>query len=154
MRGWRFGAISLLNACTTNTSMHLPVQCYMMGIYSGCLSTWEKPIGEMEGLFHEVKIIHTTIGQKKKGKRISHFSMAKRPPLDGTRTRGIGLKVVAFLTIKRYISKQCIFCLPNASESVKHKFWDCIQARRAWRWAMFIMHELCGVKTGNYDSFH
>jgi hypothetical protein len=27
------------------------------------------------------------------------------------------------------ISKQCPFCLPNTSESVKHKFWDCIQVR-------------------------
>jgi hypothetical protein len=41
----------------------------MMGIYSGCLSIWENPIGEMEGLFHEVKIIHTTIGQKKEGEK-------------------------------------------------------------------------------------
>ena len=39
------------------------------------------------------------------------------------------------------ISKRCVFCLPNTSESVKHKFWDCIQARRAWRWATYIMHE-------------
>jgi hypothetical protein len=52
------------------------------------------------------------------------------------------------------ISKQCIFCLPNTSELVKHKFWDCIQAQRAWRWATFIMHELCGVRIGNYDNFH
>ena len=52
------------------------------------------------------------------------------------------------------ISKQCIFCLPNTSESVKHKFWDCIQARRAWRWATFIMHELCGVRYGHLDSFN
>ena len=52
------------------------------------------------------------------------------------------------------ISKQCIFCLPNTSETDKHKFWDCIQARRAWRWATFIMHELCGVRSGNYDNFH
>ena len=52
------------------------------------------------------------------------------------------------------ISKQCIFCLPNTSESVKHKIWDCIQALRAWRWATFIMHKLCGVGVGNYDSFH
>jgi hypothetical protein len=44
--------------------------------------------------------------------------------------------------------------MPNTSESVKHKFWDCIQARRAWRWATFIMHELCGVRTGNYDCFN
>jgi hypothetical protein len=52
------------------------------------------------------------------------------------------------------ISKQCIFCLPNTSESVKHKFWDCIQARRTWRWATYIMHELCGVRTGHLDSFN
>lgn len=30
------------------------------------------------------------------------------------------------------ISKQCGFCLANTSESGKHKFWDCIQARRVW----------------------
>ena len=52
------------------------------------------------------------------------------------------------------ISKQCVICLPNMTESVKHKFWDCVQARRAWRWAMFIMHKLCGVKPGNYDCFN
>ena len=46
------------------------------------------------------------------------------------------------------ISKQCIVCLPNTSESVKHKFWYCIQARRAWRWATYIMQELCGVRSG------
>ena len=40
------------------------------------------------------------------------------------------------------------------SKLVKDKFWDCIQARRAWRGATFIMHELCGVKPNNYDSFH
>jgi hypothetical protein len=37
---------------------------------------------------------------------------------------------------------------------VKHNLWECIRARRAWRWAMFIMHELCGVRSGNYDSFN
>ena len=52
------------------------------------------------------------------------------------------------------ISKQCVFCLPNTSESVKHKFWDCIQARHAWRWATYIMHELCEVRSGNYDCFN
>lgn len=48
-------------------SMPLQVQCYTMGTHSRCLSLWEKPIGEMEGLFHEVKFIHTTRGQKKEG---------------------------------------------------------------------------------------
>ena len=52
------------------------------------------------------------------------------------------------------ISKQRVFCMPNTSELVKHKFWDCIQARRAWRWVTFIMHKLCGVRTGNYDCFN
>ena len=44
--------------------------------------------------------------------------------------------------------------MSNTSEWIKHKFWDCIQARRAWRWTTFIMHELCGVNTGNYNSFN
>ena len=35
-------------------------------------------------------------------------------------------------------------CIPN----------KITQARRAWRWAMFIMHKLCGVRTGNYDCFN
>ena len=33
-----------------------------------------------------------------------------------------------------------------------HKFRESIQARRAWRWATFIMHELCVVRMDNYDS--
>jgi hypothetical protein len=41
------------------------VQCYTVGTHSRCLNTWEKPIGDMEGLFHKVKIIHTTRGKNK-----------------------------------------------------------------------------------------
>ena len=52
------------------------------------------------------------------------------------------------------IFKYCVFCNPNMSVSVKHTFWDCIQAWRAWWWAILIMHDLCGVRTGNHDSFH
>ena len=37
---------------------------------------------------------------------------------------------------------------------MKHKFWDCIQAMRAWRWATFIMQKLCGVRSGNLDCFN
>jgi hypothetical protein len=47
-----------------------------------------------------------------------------------------------------------IVILPNTSELVKHKTWDCIQARRAWKWATYIMHKLCGVRTGNYNNFN
>ena len=66
-------------------------------------------------------------------------------------------KVVAINEWRAYIalvsiSKQCVFCLLNTNESIKHKFWGCIQPRRAWRWAMFTMHELCGVRIGNHDS--
>ena len=52
------------------------------------------------------------------------------------------------------LRRQCVFCLPNTSELVKHKIWDCIQANRAWRWATFIMHKCCGIRTSNYDSFN
>ena len=52
------------------------------------------------------------------------------------------------------ILKQCIFFLPNTSELVKHNFWDCIQAKRTWRWATYIMHELCGVRSDNYNCFN
>lgn len=53
-----------------------------------------------------------------------------------------------------YLQTMCFFASPNTSESIKHKLWDCMQARRAWRRVMFIVHELCRVRTGNYDSFH
>ncbi len=52
------------------------------------------------------------------------------------------------------ISKQCIFCLPNTSESVKYNFYDCIQARWAWHWTTYIMHKLYGVRSGNYNTFN
>lgn len=51
------------------------------------------------------------------------------------------------------ISKQCFHGLPNTRKLVKHKFFKSIQARRAWPWATFIMHKLCGVRIGNYDIF-
>lgn len=44
--------------------------------------------------------------------------------------------------------------LPNMSELVKHKFWDCIQARRAWKWTTFNMHELCEVRSENYNTLN
>lgn len=43
----------------------LPIQCFTVGTQSRCLSEWENPNGDMVGLFHEVKIIHTTKGGKK-----------------------------------------------------------------------------------------
>lgn len=42
------------------------------------------------------------------------------------------------------IFKQCPFCLPNTSESIKLKIWHCSQTRRARRSVTIIMHELCG----------
>ena len=208
-----------------NLVMPPPVQCFTVGMHSRCLRVWEKPEGELRGLFHKVKIIHTQRGPKREGEnkeQISFFygksaalewdpdrwrwsdggrflvyttkdgreAISKRNP-DTTRAAhkwqgylpgnykfywsqvwdplqagkeaafiwSIWHKAVAVNEWRARIapvsiSKQCPFCLPNTSESVKHKFWDCIQARRAWRWTTFIMHELCGVRTGNYDSFN
>ena len=44
--------------------------------------------------------------------------------------------------------------VPNTGELVKHKFWDCIQAIRSWRWATLIIYKLCGVRIGKYDILH
>ena len=137
----------------------LPAQYFTVGIYSRCLNEWEKPSGTLEGCFQEVKIIHTTRGPKevKEVDTPSPSSIVKRSYLDGTRIGAVGGRFTILWRASiapASISKQCPFCMPNTSESVKHKFWDCIQTRRAWRWAIFIIHELCGVNTGNYDSFN
>jgi hypothetical protein len=205
-------------------TLPFPVQCYTVGTYSRCLREWEQPLGEMEGFFHKVKIIHTNRGPKKEGEKepiIFFYGKLATLGWDPDRWRWIDGGYFLDYTIKagreaisnrnpgstrardkwqgylpsnyRFfwsqvwdplrsgkeaafmwsiwhkavavnewrariapasISRQCVFCLPNTSESVKHKFWDCIQARRAWRWATFIMHELCGVRSGNYDTFN
>ena len=58
-----------------NMTLPLPVTCYTVGIHSRCLREWEKPLDEIDGFFHEVKVISTTRGQKKKrrGKIRNHF---------------------------------------------------------------------------------
>ena len=53
-----------------------------------------------------------------------------------------------------YLQTIQFFCPPNTSKSIKHKIEDCIQARHVWRWATFIMHEFCGLRTGNDDSLN
>ena len=45
------------------------MQCYTVGTHSRCLRVWERPLGEIEGYFHKVKIIHTNRGPKKEGER-------------------------------------------------------------------------------------
>ena len=49
---------------------------------------------------------------------------------------------------KSSLCHNCAISMPQL------QFWDCIQARTAWRWAAFIMHEFCEVRINNYDSFH
>ena len=44
-----------------------PVQCLIVGTHSCCLREWEHPLGEMEGFFYKVKIIHTNRGPKNDG---------------------------------------------------------------------------------------
>ena len=207
-----------------NATLPFPTQCYTVGTHSRCLRIWERPLGQVEGYFHKVKVIHTYRRLKKEGEREQiiffygnlatlgwdldrwrwidggHFldyttkdgrdsiinrnpntthaaekwqgylpgnyrfywSQVWNPLRSGKEAAfiwSIWHKAVAVNEWRARIapasiSKQFVFCLPNISESVKHKFWDCIQARRAWRWVTFIMHELCGVKTGNYDCFN
>ena len=207
-------------------TLPIPSKCFTVGTYSRCLREWEHPEGEIEGHFHEVKIIYTNRGVKKEGEeereeviffygkvatlswdpdrwrwgdggRFLDYTTKKGGDILTSRSQGSSRvadkwqgylpgnyrfqwsqvwdsnrssKEAAFIwsiwhkavAVNEWrariapasISKQCIFCLPNTSESVKHKFWDCIQARRAWRWATYIMQELCGVRTGNYDCFN
>ena len=47
----------------------LLVQCFKVGTYSRCLNGWDQPDGEMDGLFHEVRVIHTSRGNKKEGEK-------------------------------------------------------------------------------------
>ena len=182
-------------------SLPIPVQCYTVGTYSRCLREWENPVGDFVGVFHHVKIIHTTRGPKKEGVREEiRFFYGKMATMgwdpdrwrcaDGDQflnyttkqgreilsSRDPGIPCVAekwqgylpanyrfywsqvwdplragkeatfmwsiwhkVVAVNEWrakiapasISKQCPFCLPNTSESIKHKFWDCIQARRA-----------------------
>lgn len=168
----------------------------------------------MDGLFYEVRVIHTTRGQKQKGvKEEITFLYGKMATLrwdpdrwrwvEGSnfldyttkasrefiskRTEGVNNvtdkwqgriprnykfywsqiwdplragKEAAFMwsiwhkavavnewrarIVPFSISKQCIFCLPYTCESVKHRFWECIQARRAWRRAIFVFMNCVG----------
>jgi hypothetical protein len=49
-----------------NITLFIPAKCFTVGTYSRCLREWEHPDGDVEGYFHEVKIIHTNRGPKKK----------------------------------------------------------------------------------------
>ena len=41
----------------------------MVGTHCRCLRAWERPLGELEGYFHKVNIIHTIRGPKKEGEK-------------------------------------------------------------------------------------
>ena len=82
-----------------NVTLSLSVQCFTVGTHLRCLREWDRPLGEIEGYFHKVKVIHTTRGPKREEKkRKSCSSMAKSLPSSGTRTGGGGWTVVIFLT--------------------------------------------------------
>ena len=51
-----------------------------------------------------------------------------------------------------FLPEKVIFCVPNTSKVIKHKFWDYIQARCDGSGPL--QHDLCGVRTCNYDSFN
>lgn len=74
------------------------------------------------------------------------FAWVKKPPWCGS----YGMKLWQLMSGELGLPQPLFpnnahFALPNTIKYVKHKFWDCIQTRTAWRWAMFIMRELCGI---------
>ena len=60
-----------------NLTLPIPTKCYTVGTYSRCLREWEHPEGEVEGFFHEVKIIYTNRGPKKEGEEEVIFFYGK-----------------------------------------------------------------------------
>ena len=52
-----------------NATLPFPVQCFTVGTHSRCLREWDRPLGEIEGYFHKVKVIRTNRGPKREGKR-------------------------------------------------------------------------------------
>ena len=95
-----------------NLSLPFPVSCYTVGTHSRCLRVWERALGEMDGFFHEVKVIRTHRGptskgeSEKKNKKFSYF-MARWLRLDGTRIDGDGATVAASLIIlPKVVEKQ------------------------------------------------
>ena len=50
-----------------NLPLPFPVSCYTVGTHSRCLRVWERALGEMDGFFHEVKVIRTHRGPTGKG---------------------------------------------------------------------------------------
>ena len=49
-----------------NVSLPIPVLCFTVGTHSCCLRAWVRPVhSNIGGIFHEVKIMHTTRGPKK-----------------------------------------------------------------------------------------
>ena len=48
-----------------NLTLPIPTQCYTVGTHSMCPRTWDRPLGEVDGIFHMVKVIHTNRGPKK-----------------------------------------------------------------------------------------
>lgn len=60
-----------------NLILPLPMQCLTIGTYSRCLREWKHPFWEMEGFFHQVKVIHTNRGPKKDQKKEIIFFFGK-----------------------------------------------------------------------------
>ena len=48
-----------------NVSLPIPAPYFTVGTHSRCLMAWERPVGDIGGIFHVVKNMHTTRGPKK-----------------------------------------------------------------------------------------
>lgn len=70
-------------------------KCFTVGTHSRCLGEKEHPTDTMIGVFHLIKIIHTTRAKRRK---VLCTSMAKLPVWVGTWIGGSGLRVTDVLT--------------------------------------------------------
>ena len=102
--------------------------------------------------YYQMFLCHSTFGSNGHTFGILH-APPKRPRMWSIWHKAVAINKWRARITPASISKQRMFCLPNISELIWHEFWNCVQARRAWRWAIFIMLELCGLEWATMIAF-
>ena len=84
-----------------NLTLPLPVQCFMIGIYSRCLREWVRSIQDQVP-FIRLRIFILIVALRRRGRKRRLLSFMTWWPLwDGTRTNGDGLMEATFFIILR-----------------------------------------------------
>lgn len=55
--------------------------------------------------------------------------------------------------ISANISGQCIYCLTYTRETIKHRFWGCVQAQQVWKWTIQIIFVLSNGTHHPFQEF-